>query len=185
MTQTIVVNPNIKLEWLKEQWEAEDIGNAREWILQAVRFFFSHLTDVIIFGVQMTSFRTSIRVSQAQQELSTPSTSQHELTNSTAISSRSLSAGYGRMNKLNVTVRRSASIPTTSATPLTPTIIVSEPTTAPETVQELIRKELEQDRKDAECEFSRYEDAGLLPDMAERTTDIVRFWEVCHIIFFH
>ncbi|KAG2342255.1 hypothetical protein BDR05DRAFT_976640 [Suillus weaverae] len=114
---------------------------------------------------------------QAQQELSMPSTSQCELTNSTAISSQSLSAGYGCMNKLNITVQHSASIPTTSSTPPTPTIIVSEPTMAPETVQEHIHKELKQDRKDAECKFSHYEDAGLLPDMAKHTTDIVHFWE--------
>jgi hypothetical protein len=30
----------IKLEWLKEHWEAEDVANAREWMLQAVRHFF-------------------------------------------------------------------------------------------------------------------------------------------------
>ena len=38
----IVVNPSIKLEWLEEHWEAEDVGNAIEWMLQpqAVRVFF-------------------------------------------------------------------------------------------------------------------------------------------------
>ncbi|KAG1847021.1 hypothetical protein DFJ58DRAFT_843337 [Suillus subalutaceus] len=60
---------------------------------------------------------------------------------------------------------------TNSAIPPTPTIIVSEPA-------ERFRKELELDRKDAECELSRYEDAGILLKTAERTADIVRFWEV-------
>jgi hypothetical protein len=47
-----------------------------------------------------------------------------------------------------------------------------------ETMEVYIRKDLEDDRKDAEYELSRYEDAGL---MHERTMDIVRFWEVCGI----
>jgi hypothetical protein len=35
----IVVNPSIKLESrLKEHWEAEDVGKAREWMLQAVHY---------------------------------------------------------------------------------------------------------------------------------------------------
>ncbi|KAG2357023.1 hypothetical protein BDR07DRAFT_1453253 [Suillus spraguei] len=38
---SMIINPSIKLEWLKEHWEAEDIENAREWILQAVHLFFS------------------------------------------------------------------------------------------------------------------------------------------------
>ncbi|KAG2356414.1 hypothetical protein BDR07DRAFT_1535488 [Suillus spraguei] len=75
------INPSIKLEWLKEHWEAEDIENAQEWILQA-----------------MTSFHMSIRVSNTQT--GTLSVSQQVLTNSTAIALRSLSAGFGHMNNL-------------------------------------------------------------------------------------
>ncbi|KAG2744443.1 hypothetical protein P692DRAFT_201721841 [Suillus brevipes Sb2] len=37
---SMIVNPSIKLDWLKEHWEAEDVENAREWMLQAVRHFF-------------------------------------------------------------------------------------------------------------------------------------------------
>jgi hypothetical protein len=68
------------------------------------------------------------------------------------------------MNNLKVNVRRSSST-TNSTIPPTPTIIVSEPVVhSPtlETTEERSRKELELDRKDAECEFSRYEDAGIL-----------------------
>jgi hypothetical protein len=51
-----------------------------------------------------------------------------------------------------------------------------------ETMEERIHKGLEDDRKDAECELSRYEDAGLMHEAAERTSIcIVRFWEVCGI----
>jgi len=50
-----------------------------------------------------------------------------------------------------------------------------------ETMEERIRKDLEDDRKDAEYELSRYEDAGLMHEAVERTMDIVRFWEVCAI----
>src|SRR6267154_994950 len=125
--------------------------------------------------MQMASVRMSIRVgeTQTQLELCTPSVSQQVLTNSTAIASRSLSAGFGRMNNLKVTVRRSASA-TNSTIPPTPTIIVSEPmvhSPTPETMEERFRKELKLDRKDAECEFSRYEDAGILLEAAECTTD--------------
>ncbi|KAJ8596111.1 hypothetical protein M405DRAFT_806036, partial [Rhizopogon salebrosus TDB-379] len=38
-----------------------------------------------------------------------------------------------------------------------------------ETMEECIRKDLEDDRKDAECELSRYEDARLMHEAAERT----------------
>jgi hypothetical protein len=38
-----------------------------------------------------------------------------------------------------------------------------------ETMEECIRKDLEDDRKDAECELSRYEDARLMHGAAERT----------------
>ncbi|KAJ8580355.1 hypothetical protein M405DRAFT_834446, partial [Rhizopogon salebrosus TDB-379] len=46
-----------------------------------------------------------------------------------------------------------------------------------ETMEERIRKDLEDDRKDAECELSRYENARLMHEAAERTMHIVRFWE--------
>ncbi|KAG2035956.1 hypothetical protein BDR03DRAFT_960909, partial [Suillus americanus] len=46
------------------------------------------------------------------------------------------------------------------------------------TTEGRFRKEFELDRKDAECELSRYEDAGVLFKTAERTTDIIRFWEI-------
>jgi hypothetical protein len=88
------------------------------------------------------------------------------------------------MNNLDVTVRRSSSA---SSIPSTPTIIVSEstmPFPTPEAaadLEERTRKDLELDRKDAELELHRYEDAGLLLDIAERTMDILRFWEVCEI----
>jgi hypothetical protein len=66
-----------------------------------------------------------------------------------------------------------------ASAPPTPTIIVSEPTMAHESealaleaMEERIRKDLEDDRKDAEYELSRYEDADL---MHERTMNIVRF----------
>ncbi|OAX32844.1 hypothetical protein K503DRAFT_776254 [Rhizopogon vinicolor AM-OR11-026] len=105
----------------------------------------------------MTSFRTSTRLdhtrTQLQVGLSSPSLSllpsQSSLTNSTAIASQSLSARYGRMNNLNVTVRHS----TSATVPPTPTIIVTEPMThslTSETAEERIHKDLEHDRKDAE-----------------------------------
>jgi hypothetical protein len=83
------------------------------------------------------------------------------------------------MNNLNITVRRS----TSANVPPTPTIIVTEPMThslASETAVERTRKDLEHNRKDAERELYRSEDTGLL-EAAERTTDIVHFWEVCQI----
>lgn len=67
-----------------------------------------------------------------------------------------------------------------STIPPTPTIIVSEPVVRSptlETTEERSRKELELDRKDAECEFSRYDDEGILHETAEQNTDFVRFWE--------
>jgi hypothetical protein len=51
---------------------------------------------------------------------------------------------------------------------------------ASETVEERTRKDLAHDRQDAEREFYRYEDTGLL-HAAERTTNIVRFQQVCLI----
>lgn len=131
----------------------------------------------------MTSFRTSIRVDEtkAQLEPSTPSVllSQQVLTNSTAIASRSLSAGFGHMNNLKVNVRHSSST-TNSTIPPTPTIIVSEPVVhSPtlKTTEDRSRKELELDRKDAECEFSHYDDESIQHETAERNTEIVHFWE--------
>jgi len=67
--------------------------------------------------------------------------------------------------------------------PPTPTIIVTEPMThslASDTAEERTCKDPEHDRKDAEHELYCYEDTGLL-EAAERTMDIVRFWEVCQI----
>ena len=135
--------------------------------------FFIHLT-IIICIVQMTSYSTSIRLEAAAQfQHQSTSFSQQVLINSElTIAGQSLSAGYGRMRSLNVTVRRSASL---TGLPQTPAIIISEPMTC----EERARKDLEQDRKDAENELQRYEDAGVLLDTAERTTDIICFWEVC------
>lgn len=48
--RTIAVDPSIKLEWLKEHWEAADVDNTREWMLQAVRRFFLRVVDDVIFG---------------------------------------------------------------------------------------------------------------------------------------
>ncbi|KAJ8597677.1 hypothetical protein M405DRAFT_855412 [Rhizopogon salebrosus TDB-379] len=51
-----------------------------------------------------------------------------------------------------------------------------------ETIEERIRKDLEDDRKDAECELCHYGDAaGLMHETAERTMHIVHFWELCRI----
>ncbi|KAJ8583926.1 hypothetical protein M405DRAFT_827716, partial [Rhizopogon salebrosus TDB-379] len=52
-----------------------------------------------------------------------------------------------------------------------------------EIMEERVRKDLEDDRKDAECELSCYEDAGLMHEAAERTMHIVRFWEQKEHIF--
>jgi hypothetical protein len=50
-----------------------------------------------------------------------------------------------------------------------------------ETMVERVRKDLGDDRKDAGCELSCYEDAGLMHEAAERMMHIVCFWEVCGI----
>jgi hypothetical protein len=44
--------------------------------------------------------------------------------------------------------------------------------------EERTRRDLEQDRKDAERELQRYEEAGILDVAAEHTADIVGFWEL-------
>ncbi|KAG2031422.1 hypothetical protein BDR03DRAFT_972647 [Suillus americanus] len=71
------------------------------------------------------------------------------------------------MNNLQVNVQRASSA-NNSTIPPTPTIIVSEtvvhsPTL--NTTEERFRKELELDRKDAECELSRYEDTSDLKQL--------------------
>jgi len=48
-----------------------------------------------------------------------------------------------------------------------------------ETQEGRVRKDLEDDRKGAEYESSRYEDVGLMHEVVGRTMDIIRFWEVC------
>ncbi|KAG2069637.1 hypothetical protein BDR04DRAFT_675411 [Suillus decipiens] len=75
----------------------------------------------------------------------------------------------------------------TMAAPTGSSSIISEPVvhSTLETTEERFHKELELDRKDAECGFSRYEDAGILLETAERTADIVRFWEVIFLSAIH
>jgi len=98
------------------------------------------------------------------------------------------------MSKLNVGIRRSASTPTVSTpqsessnqdqstaliSPCIATSPIDEDTQInakdPDKHEEM---ELEADHKDAELELSRYEEAGVVCDMAERTMDLVRYWEV-------
>ncbi|KAG1822149.1 hypothetical protein DFJ58DRAFT_831740 [Suillus subalutaceus] len=87
---------------------------------------------------------------ETQLELSTPSVllSRQCFTTRQQLPRGSLSAGFGRMNNLKVNVRRSSS--TTNST-------------------------IPSDSYHHRCrtEFSRYEEAGILHETAERTTDIV------------
>ncbi|KAG2116461.1 uncharacterized protein F5147DRAFT_758107 [Suillus discolor] len=69
----------------------------------------------------------------------------------------SITAGAHQLNSDCLSIFRSASTTTSSTSTIPPTpIIVSETmmrSPTPETTEERIRKELEQDRKDAECEL--------------------------------
>lgn len=116
-------------------------------------FLFAHYGWVTIFGVQMTSCCTSIRVGQAQTRLEpwTHLVSQRELPTSTAIASRSLSAGYGCMNNLNVT--QHLLLVLALFLRLAPSLSLMHPS-APDTAEERIRKELKWDRKDWVRDFS-------------------------------
>lgn len=101
-----------------------------------------------------------------------------------SVAARSLMAGFGRLTKINTSVQRSttSSLSTTLATPLpqAPSPPSSFGQSIPTlTLEEQVQQDLEEDRKDAEREMQRYEEAALLDATTECTTDIVRFWEVC------
>ena len=152
----------------------------------------------------MTPYRTVLRRSQLcsqpngcyqpnQQRFSAPGPTS---SNATTIASQALSKGYGRMSSLNVTVRcSSSSAPElnshTDHGPTSSPLLSASPQTsspAPTSTEDLAQyeqRELEEDRKDAERELQRYEEAGVSSDLAERTTDLVRFWEVRTSICLH
>jgi hypothetical protein len=85
-------------------------------------------------------------------------------------------AGFGRMTRINTSVRRSSftshlQTHLLSPSPL-PVEVESIPAISPE---ERTRRDLEQDRKDAERELQRYEEAGILDVAAEHTADMFVF----------
>jgi hypothetical protein len=94
-------------------------------------------------------------------------------------------AGFGGLTKINTSVRRST---TSSLTSATQSDLAAPPTLSPSlsfgqstptlTLEEQTQRDLEEDKRDAEREMQRYEEAAPLDATAERTADIVRFWEV-------
>jgi hypothetical protein len=127
----------------------------------------------------MTSYRASIRSQQnSQLHVQLP---QFSLSGNgpTSAAAQSLMAGFGHMTRINTSVRRSSftSRPQTPLQSPSPASVEVEPIPAL-SPEERTRRDREQDRKDAEREFQRYEDAGIFDVTAERTADIVRFWEV-------
>lgn len=134
----------------------------------------------------MTSYRTAMRLER--EKVPTPCISALQLPysaeSSMSVAARSLMAGFGRLTKINTSVRRSttSSLSTTLATPLpqAPSPPSSFGQSIPTlTLEEQVQQDLEEDRKDAEREMQRYEEVALLNATTECTTDIVRFWEVC------
>ncbi|OAX35608.1 hypothetical protein K503DRAFT_868134 [Rhizopogon vinicolor AM-OR11-026] len=93
-------------------------------------------------------------------------------------------AGFGCVTRINTSVRRS-SFTSSLQSPLTspsPTPVEVEPIPAL-SLEERTQRELEQDRKDAKRELQPYEEVGIYDVMAERTADIIRFWEVFPLFF--
>jgi hypothetical protein len=88
-------------------------------------------------------------------------------------------AGFGRMTRIYTSVRRSSftSRPQTPLQGPSPVPVEVEPIPAL-SPEERAQRDQEQDRKDAERELQRYEGAGIFDVTAERTADIVRFWEI-------
>jgi hypothetical protein len=129
----------------------------------------------------MASYRASIRSQQnSQLRVQVPQFSLSESgSGPTSTATQSLMAGFGRMTQINTSVQRSSF----TSRPESP---LQSPSPAPVEVElipalspaERAQRDLEQDRKDAERELQRYEEAGIFDVMAERTADIVRFWEV-------
>jgi hypothetical protein len=127
----------------------------------------------------MASYRASIHSQQnSQLHVQSP---QFSLSGSgpTSAGAQSLMAGFGRMTQINTSVRRSSftsrlQSPVQSPSP-TPVEVQPIPVLSPE---ERTWQDLEQDRKDAERELQHYEEVGIYDVTAERTADIVHFWEV-------
>ncbi|KAG1799724.1 uncharacterized protein HD556DRAFT_60231 [Suillus plorans] len=135
----------------------------------------------LMSDLQMTSYRTAMRLER--ERVPTPCISALQLPysadSSTSVAARSLMAGFGRLTKINTSVRRSTtSLSTTTLTAAPNRSLTFGQSTPTLTLEEQAQRDLEEDRKDAEREMQRYEEAALLDATAERTADIVRFWEV-------
>ncbi|KAJ8592178.1 hypothetical protein M405DRAFT_70104 [Rhizopogon salebrosus TDB-379] len=130
----MIINPSIKLEWMKVHWDENDTIKSRRWMLDA-----------------MASYCASIRSQQNSQlyvQLSPLSGR-----DSAPAAAQSLMAGFGRITRINTSVRRSSftNHPQTPLLSPSPPPVEVIPAMSPE---ERARRDLEQDRKDAERELT-------------------------------
>lgn len=163
----MIVNPDVKFEWMQQYWEPQDVANARKWILEA-----------------MTKFRTAEREAGKKQ---------HPALNDACRSASSIAAhaqasAISRLTSINVNIRRSSaslSTPSGTSTPITsnsPHIIVTEVLTG-EDLAAYNAQALAEDQKDAERELERYEREQMTRSMGTRVTDLVRYWEQSETLY--
>ncbi|KAI6006126.1 hypothetical protein EDD15DRAFT_2515385 [Pisolithus albus] len=128
----MIVNLDMKFEWMQQYWEPQDVANARKWILEA-----------------MTKFRTAEREAGKKQ---------HPALNDARRSASSIAAhaqasAISRLTSINVNICRSSaslSTPSGTSTPITMTEVLTGEDLAAYNAQALA-----EDRKDAERELER------------------------------
>ncbi|KAJ8585245.1 hypothetical protein M405DRAFT_745547 [Rhizopogon salebrosus TDB-379] len=131
---TMTINPSIKLEWMKVHWDENDTIKSRGWMLDAACIFSLLCSKSLICELQMASYRASIRSQQnSQLHVQLPPLSGRD---STPVAAQSLMAGFGRMTRINTSIRRSSftscpQTPLLSPSPL-PVEVESIPAMSPE-----------------------------------------------------
>lgn len=156
---SLILNPDVKFDWMTQYWDEEDVVQARGWILES-----------------MTAYRTFQRKS-GQQALFLPNTT----TASRAAQAQARAAQ--RLSCINVDIRRSTSLSSiiSSSSSPSPSPTPSNTTEGRQpTAEELAEREVkavEEDCKDARRELEQYEHELPALNAGEHVTDLVRYWE--------
>jgi hypothetical protein len=163
-----VINPQIKLNWAETHWSAEESGNAKKWVQEAVCHLISCLNIALNSAYQMLIHQQAIR-RKSKSNISTSVGRRKVQFASTAAHAQA--SGMSRLNALAKSLSADSLDTDSDATSSeTPAASSSPPSDEDLHLQDIaiIQEELQ-----------RWISLGIMRDEAEiEDFDLVRFWQV-------
>jgi hypothetical protein len=92
-----VINPQIKLNWAESHWSAEESVNAKQWVLEAVRYLICSLDILLNSAYQMLIHQQAIR---RKSKLNIPTSVGRRKVHFASTAARAQASGMARLNAL-------------------------------------------------------------------------------------